>query len=73
MTPLDPDLAYRIAEVTAEHHLPNNGETDANEGDLCACGALIEGWDLHWAEITLDALTSFGYVIAHSADGEAGR
>lgn len=64
----DPDLAWRIAEITAEHHLPNNGETDANEGTPCACGALIEDWDLHWAETTLEALTTLGHEVVQQGE-----
>ena len=59
---LSDDLAFRVAEVTAEHHL-DESETNADGDNPCACGVYVDGWDFHWAEITLDALDALGYQI----------
>lgn len=56
------DLAIRIAETTAEHHL-DESQHNADGDNPCACGAYIEDWDVHWAEVSLAALEALGYQI----------
>ena len=57
------ELADRIAEATAEHHIAT-GRPDADGNDPCVCGQWwdsehCEGWDEHMAAVSLAAAISW--------------